>query len=105
MPGQDLAGEAAHFGQRGEIGERDLDLSSARPLGHETARRLGTGRVAAGHDDPHAGAGEAQCGVKPDPSTRPGNDADPRRRSLSLLAWRGESRGRGASDADAGTAA
>src|SRR5277367_176003 len=66
----------AHFAQRGEIRERDVDLRATDPLGHKAARRLGAGRVAAGHDDAHPGLREAQRRIEPDPRTRSGDDAD-----------------------------
>ena len=75
--GQDLGGQAPHLRERGEIGERGLDLRRPHPLGDEPARRLGAVAVAAGHDHPHPGAGEAQRRIEPDPGTRPGDDRDP----------------------------
>ena len=55
MPGEDLAGQAANFGQGGEIGECGSTLLSlARSVTKRRAASVQAG--AAGHDDPHAGA-------------------------------------------------
>ena len=73
--GQDLVGQAAHFGQRGEIGERGLDLRPARPLGRRTGAPPRCGqRSRPVMTTPHPGAGEAQCRIEPDPGARPGDD-------------------------------
>jgi hypothetical protein len=76
MGGKELVRQPAHLRKPRKISERNSDAIGPGSLGYEPARRLGPGPVATGHDDPHAGAGETERRIEPDPGARPGDDRD-----------------------------